>query len=83
LTQIVKQPIQPISERELRRDYPLEGLVAGWFFCQREVSAGRYIVAGCDIYGRKVSSQILDSEAALQECVAYARRVSNLQSDEA
>jgi hypothetical protein len=73
----MKQRVQPISEKELRRDYPIEGLVPGWFFCQREVSAGCYVVAGRDIYGRDVSSQTLDPDAALQECVTYARRISN------
>ncbi len=77
----MKQPIEPISEKELRRDYPIEGLVPGWFFCQREVSAGCYFVAGRDIYGREVSSQTLDPDAALQECITYARRISNTQSN--
>ena len=77
----MKQPVQPISEKELRRDYPIDGLVPGWFFCQREVSASCYVVAGRDIYGREVSRQALDPEAALQECVAYARSISNTQTN--
>ena len=76
----MKKLIQPISERELSRDYPIAGLVPGWFFCQREVSAGCYEVAGRDIYGREVSSKILDPEKALQECVAYARHISTKQA---
>jgi hypothetical protein len=73
----MKQPVQPISEKVLRRDYPIEGLVPGWFFCQREVSAGCYIVAGRDIYGREVSAQSTNPDTALQECAQFARRVSN------
>ena len=78
----MKHPVQPLSEKELRREDPIEGLVPGWFFCQREVSAGCYIVAGRDIYGRQVSRQAIDPDEALQECVTFARRVSDSESSE-
>lgn len=77
----MKPPVLPICEKELRRDYPIEGLVPGWFFCQREVSSSCYVVAGRDIYGCEVSIQTLDPVVALQECVAYARRISDTRSN--
>jgi hypothetical protein len=77
----LKRPVQPISEKQLRREFPIEGLVLGWFFSQGEVSANCYVAAGRDIYGREVSIHSLDPEAALRECVAYARRLSGTPSD--
>lgn len=71
----MKQPVQLISEKELRRDFPIEGRVPGWFFSQREVSAGCYVVAGRDIYGREVSRQSTNPDAALAECIRYAQDV--------
>ena len=72
----MRESARSVSEKELRRDYPIQGLVPGWFFCQREVSAGCWVVAGRDIYGREVSIQAVDADAALEECVGYARGVS-------
>jgi hypothetical protein len=78
----MKQPARPLNERDLRREFPIEGKVPGWFFCQREVSAGCYVVAGRDLYGREVSSSTFDPEIALQECVDYARRLSQPNANE-
>jgi hypothetical protein len=72
----MKRQVESISEAELLRDYPMADLVPGWFFSQREVSAGCYVVAGKDIYGREVSRQSTDPDAALEECVVYARGIT-------
>jgi hypothetical protein len=68
-----KRPVTPASHREMVRKYPITGLVEGWYFRQHEVSAGCYVVEGSDVYGRTISRQTGDSEAALAECVAFAR----------
>ena len=78
----MKQPVRRLNEEDLRRDFPIEGKVPGWFFCQEEVSAGCYVVAGRDLYGREVSSRALNPEIALQECVDYARCISQPQAGE-
>jgi hypothetical protein len=54
-----KQTITPRSHEELIREYPITGLVEGWYFRQREVSAGCYVVEGSDVHGRTVSRQTL------------------------
>ena len=73
-----KVPVQPKSHSEMVREYPLSGLVEGWFFRQREVSNGCYLVEGSDAYGREVSRQAGgDPDAALAECVEFARATSN------
>ncbi len=55
-----------ISERRIRRDFPLDDLVPGWFFRVDEVSAGVYLAEGIDLQG-------LDAEALLRACVLYAQ----------
>lgn len=37
-------PITARSHEEMVREYPITGLVEGWFFRQREVSNGYYLV---------------------------------------
>ena len=72
-----KQAVKPRSHEEMIREYPIASLVEGWYFRQREVSAGCYVVEGRDAYGRSVSRQTTADppDAALAECVAFARRV--------
>jgi hypothetical protein len=70
-----KQTVTPRSHKEMIREYPITGLVQGWYFRQREVSNGCYVVEGSDAYGRKVSRQTTaDPGAVLEECVAFARQ---------
>jgi hypothetical protein len=74
-----KKAITPASHHEMIRKYPITGLVDGWYFRQREVSASCYVVEGSDVYGRTISRQATgDPDAAMAECVAFAR--SCLQS---
>jgi hypothetical protein len=69
-----KQTITPRSHKEMIREYPITGLVEGWYFRQREVSNGCYVVEGSDVYGRTISRQTTaDPNAVLAECVAFAR----------
>ena len=50
----MKKQVRKLSEAALK-DYPIRGLVDGWFFQKHEVSPGAYAVAGIDIWGRKLS----------------------------
>ena len=69
-----KQPVTPRSHKEMIREYPIAGLVEGWYFRQREISAGCYLVEGRDSYGRTISRQTTaDPDAVLAECVAFAQ----------
>jgi hypothetical protein len=73
-----KKLVTPASHREMVRKYPITGLVEGWYFRQEEVSAGCYVVEGSDVYGRTISRQTGDPEAALAECVAFARAATQI-----
>ena len=68
-----KRVVTPASHREMLRRYPITGLVEGWYFRQEEVSAGCYVVEGSDVYGRTISRQTGDPEAALAVCIVFAR----------
>ena len=70
-----KQLVTPRSHTEMVREYPIAGLVEGWYFRQREVSNGCYVVEGSDVYGRTISRQnTADPDAGLAECVGIARQ---------
>jgi hypothetical protein len=59
------------------REYPIAGLLDGWYFRTDELSNGCYVVEGCDIYGRKISrSTSGDPNIVLRECVEYARSIT-------
>jgi hypothetical protein len=45
----------PASHEEMIRQYPITGLVDGWYFRSDEVSAGCYVVEASDAYGRSIS----------------------------
>ena len=70
-----QRAVIPRNHKEMIREYPIAGLVEGWYFRQREVSNGCYIVEGSDVYGFTISRQTTpDPGALLAECVALARQ---------
>ena len=71
----MKQLIRKHSEDEVKREYPIVGLLDGWFFRQVERSAGAYEVAGTDLWGRSVSETDTDPDALLTKCVEGAREI--------
>jgi len=72
-----KQPVTPRRHKEMILEYPITGFVDGWYFRMEEASPGHYMVEGCDIYGRKVSRSTSDDpDAALRDCVEYARSIT-------
>jgi hypothetical protein len=68
----MKRRVLPSDEKRLRRTYPIDDRVAGWFFRVDEVSAGVYVAEGVDLYGRTVSRTGYDPDRLLDECVADA-----------
>lgn len=68
----------PRSHKEMARTYPMVGLVEGWYFRQLEVSNGCFLVEGADIYGRIISKQTSNPDAALAECIEFAKAASVL-----
>ena len=71
----MKRTVQKLSEDAVRREYPLVGPPAGWFFRVREVSNGVFIVEGTDLWGRKVSRTGFDEQALLAACSEDARNI--------
>ena len=72
-----KSHIKPASHEQLIGEYPIAGRVPGWYFRVREKTASVWDVEGRDIYGRQVSRlSVIDEERALQECIDYARKIS-------
>ena len=61
---------------QVQAEYPIAGLTDGWFFRQREVSPGAFLVEGTDLWGRSVSRQGGDPEQLLAECAEDARRIT-------
>ena len=59
----------------LRSDFPIADRIDGWFFRQREVSNGCWVVEGSDLWGRTVSRQGGYPDVVLAECVADAKEL--------
>jgi len=73
--------VKPRSEKKILRDFPIQGLLEGWFFRQQEISAGVYEVAGTDCWGRGVSETGTDPEILLAQCVDHARKIKQQLPD--
>ncbi|MEN6449130.1 MAG: hypothetical protein ABFC96_01440 [Thermoguttaceae bacterium] len=65
-----------LDEDFARREFPIVGLVDGWFFRCREVAVGGvYRVEGTDLWGTKVSAEGTDREGLLRDCAESARQM--------
>ena len=70
---------RPVRRKDLaavRAEFPIAGVVDGWFFRSKEVSPGAYVVEGTDLWGRTVSRSGIDPDSLLAECAADARRIN-------
>lgn len=72
----MKKKIQKKSEKEIIAEYPIKGLLEGWYFSQREISPGGYEVKGTDLWGRMVSGNGTDPDELLNQCVVDAREIT-------
>jgi hypothetical protein len=68
------------SDDELRRDFPIDDLVPGWFFRVEEISAGAYKASGVDAWGRLVESTGGNPDSVLADCKAFAEGALGLRS---
>ena len=64
-----------MSHSSLKREYPIAGILPGWYFRVREVSFGCYAAEGQDISGRTVLCKGLDAEALLAQAVFDAKEI--------
>jgi len=71
----MKAGMKKLAEDAIRREYPIDRQLPGWFFRVREVSPSVYCVEGTDLWGRRVSETGTDEDELLRSCVARARDV--------
>lgn len=69
----MKRAVVKLDASVVAQQFPLQGLLPGWFFRVREVSPGAYVAEGTDLWGRLVSHQGTEPEQLVQLCVASAR----------
>jgi hypothetical protein len=55
-------------DAEIRRDYPIDLNVAGWFFRCAEIGPGHYVAEGRDVRGASVSYAGCDPDELLSRC---------------
>jgi hypothetical protein len=63
----------PKNHAFMIHEFPIPGMVEGWYFRITETSNGCFLVEGSDCYGRKVSLQgDRDPDVMLAECIEFA-----------
>jgi hypothetical protein len=72
----MKHPVERKDPDQVSAAFPLTGLLEDWYFRVREVSAGQFAAEGTDLWGRKVSHQGGEPQAALNQCVGSAKGVA-------
>ena len=66
-----------IKSNEDLLDYPIIGVVEGWFFRVDELTQGYYRVKGVDRLGRIVSREGIDPEDLMEKCISDIREINN------
>ena len=65
----MKKQVAPKDSQAEFADFPITGLVPGWFFRVQEVSSGQFVADGTDLRGRLVSFQGSDPQRLLMRCL--------------
>ncbi|MFZ5841260.1 MAG: hypothetical protein ACOY3E_00040 [Pseudomonadota bacterium] len=73
----MRQPVCKFPESEIKKSYPLSGLVDGWYFKLNEQSAGVYTVEGSDLWGRKVSHTGTNEKELFSMAIKSAQAIKN------
>ena len=61
------------TEAEILKQYPIAGLLPGWYFRLRETSNQAWVAEGTDLFGHQVSCRVAESD--IQPCVAMAEKI--------
>ncbi len=69
----MKRAVRRLTETEALAEYPIAGLLPGWYFRLRETSNQAWLAEGTDLWGRQVSCRVEEGE--IEPCVAMARSV--------
>ena len=78
---MTREPVALISLDAILSEYPLHGQVQGWFFRQREISNGAWLVEGSDRWGRLLSRTGGDPESLLAKLVDEAEEINRAVSN--
>lgn len=66
----MKRAVRKKTEAEVMAEYPMAGLLPGWYFRVRETSNQAWLAEGTDLWGHEVSCRVEEGE--IQPCVAMA-----------
>jgi hypothetical protein len=72
----MKRLVEKQIESEVLSQYPIQGMVDGWYFRLTETSNGAWLCEGTDLWGRKASCQGSNEALLLQECQAMAKNLA-------
>ena len=75
----MKARIRIANEEQIKAQYPISGLVTGWFFKQEEFSPGGWRVIGTDLFGRIVSREGSDQKLCFMPALKMQKQF-NLKS---
>ena len=68
----MRTSVERSSDEEMRRAYPVAGLLPNWYFRVTETSNNVWLVEGSDVWGRTVSRQGHNQDELLAQCVKEA-----------
>ena len=73
----MNKTIYSLTEEKYVKDYPISGLLDGWFFRYQEIAPGVFLLEGIDEGGHVVSRICAerDIDAALKACARDAREI--------
>jgi hypothetical protein len=74
---VPEKPAQEKNAATILAEFPITGLVDGWYFRQKEISPGYYVVDGIDLWGRAVSRGGTDPDALLADCAVDAKYINS------
>ena len=69
----VMRAVTKRTEAEILAEYPIAGLLPGWYLRLRETSNQAWLAEGSDLWGRQVSCRV--DEGDIRPCVAMAEHV--------
>jgi len=72
----MKKEISKFDETETMKQYPIKTSATGWYFRQKEVSAGVWQIEGTDLFGRKVQRTGEDPKDLLNKCTKDAEDIN-------
>jgi len=72
----MKKSVQKISQEIMKKEFPIESQISGWFFRKREISNGAWEVEGTDQWGRRVYRVGDDPEKLISQCIIDAKRIN-------